>query len=156
MLGSVVHVDGGPADGAVAIHVDPDQVVAGIGVVAFAHGVQGEVVDAVVVAFVPGVDMAAEYAGDIPFFEFVEQVEGFFACEGRSEFVELRTEDVGVGEDEGIAVAAFQVFAVEDTFFDEFDLRLAERAAGRVQEDEMVEGDVPILEKDDYVDFVER
>ena len=112
--------------------------------------------DAVVVAFIPGVHVAAEGAGDVPFLELVQQEEGFLAGEGRCELEELGPEDVRVREHEGVAIhgGSVVIFPVQDPPVDQVDLRLPEGTAGGIQEDEVVEDDV-ITQVHDHVDLIE-
>ena len=145
-----------PLHFAVGIALDADEVIARFRIVLLAHGVQREIVDAVVVALVPGVDMAAEGAGDVPFLELVQQEEGFLPGEGGGKLEELRAEDVGVREHEGIAVlgGTVVILAVQDPLVDQVDLPLSEGSAGGVQEDQVVKSDLPVLQEHDHVDLV--
>ena len=101
--------------------------------------------------------MAAEGAGDVPFLELVQQEEGFLPGEGGGELEELRTEDVRMGEDEGVPVrrSPFGILSIQHTLVDQVDLRLPERSAGGVQEDQVVKSDLPVLQEHDHVDLVE-
>ena len=121
-----------PVDGSVGPDVEADEIVARLRIVPFTHRVERQVVHAVVIALVPGMDMAAEYAGYFPFLELIQQEERFFAGEGRRELEELGTENIRVRKDEGVPVdgTAVIVRSVEYSLPDEVDLRSTERCAG--------------------------
>lgn len=71
-------MNGAPENGTVSLYMDADQIVARLGVVHFAHGIECQIMDAVETAFIPGVDMTAEDAGCIPFFKLLQKEERLF------------------------------------------------------------------------------
>ena len=106
-------------DGSILVDINAHQVVVWVGAVALAHRVESEEIDHVVEALIPLVYMTAEHYRCVPFVELLEQEVGFLAREGRGKLETLRQEDVGVAEDESVAVMPL---AVEHTSLDKVDL----------------------------------
>ena len=122
--------------------LDTHEIVAWFGAVALAHGVEGHVIDIVEESLVPLVNMTAEDCTDIPLVKLIEQEIGFFTGEGRGKLQLRRQEDIGMAEDECVTVV---ILTVEQAFFYQFHLMLAQRAAGSTKEDKVVANLIPVL-----------
>ena len=68
----IVHLYSFVFDFAILFQVDTQQVFSRIRTVAFAHGIEGDVVNPSKVALIPSMNMSAEYGGHVPFLKLTE------------------------------------------------------------------------------------